>query len=249
MNDLKDLIQEALASGALSDETLVALLEEKRTLDLGVAKFDLSREERTGFPEVIYGKEKSVEELRTILEGLQGREFPVLVTKLSQEKYEALLPLEGAQYHHRAELLTLGALPKTREEGVLICAAGTSDRGIAEEAALTLEAHGISPKRLYDVGVAGLHRLLSQEKALQEAKVILVVAGMEGALLSVVTGLVKAPVIGIPTSVGYGASFQGLAALLAMLNSCAAGSAVVNIDNGFGAAQMALRILNEKKRP
>lgn len=221
--------------------------EFERTLDLGIARLDVGRRARTGLPEAIYAEGKTAEELSTILAALRGNGELVLVTRLSEKKYAALEDFEDLHYHPRAQLLTMGPLPETEDAGIVICAAGTSDLAVAEEAALTLEAFGFLPTRLYDIGVAGLHRLLRTKEILEKANIILVVAGMEGALLSVVTGLVHAPVIGIPTSVGYGASFHGLAALLSMLNSCAPGSAIVNIDNGFGAAHMAIRILNSKK--
>jgi pyridinium-3,5-biscarboxylic acid mononucleotide synthase len=205
------------------------------------ARIDHHRSLRCGFPEVIYGSGKTPQQIVSILHSMMKKNGLALVTRVGTEHYEAIrAEFPAAVYHPSARVITLrqkfeGApLP-----GVLVISAGTADIPVAEEAAITAEMTGSQVERLYDVGVAGLHRLLDKTRQLQQANVIVVAAGMEGALASVVGGLVSAPVIALPTSIGYGASFNGLAALLAMLNTCAPGVAVVNIDNGFGAGYMA----------
>ncbi len=206
--------------------------------DLGFAKIDHHRSLRQGFPEVIMGEGKATAEIAAIARALRRRRANVLITRLSPEKMTKLKnQIRGLRYHARARAATWLEKPirKTGRGPVLVISAGTSDIAVAEEAALTAEMMGNRVDRLYDVGVAGLHRLLDHRAKLFSASVLIVVAGMEGALPSVVGGLVDKPVIAVPTSVGYGASFNGLAALLGMLNSCAAGVTVVNIDNGFGA--------------
>ena len=205
------------------------------------ARIDHHRNLRCGFPEVIFGSGKSAEQILQILHNMQGKAAQILVTRVGEEIYQAVqAEFPQSIYHARARAITLGQVPEAeRLPGVLVVCAGTADIPVAEEAALTAEMTGSQVERLYDVGVAGLHRLLDQTQKLQQANAIVVAAGMEGALASVVGGLVSAPVIAVPTSVGYGASFNGLAALLAMLNTCAPGVAVVNIDNGFGAGYMA----------
>jgi pyridinium-3,5-biscarboxylic acid mononucleotide synthase len=212
--------------------------------DLGFARVDTHRQIRQGFPEVILGSGKPPARIAAIAERIVARGQALLVTRTSPEAYAAVRAVvPGAEYHEEARVITLkqGAVAPGRGS-VLIACAGTSDLPVAEEAAITAELMGNTIDRLYDVGVAGIHRLLSERTRLQSAHVVIVVAGMEGALPSVVAGLIEAPVIAVPTSVGYGASFGGIAALLGMLNSCANGVAVVNIDNGFGAACMASAI-------
>ena len=209
--------------------------------DLGFARVDTHREVRQGFPEVILGLGKTPAQIATIAARIVASGQALLVTRADAPAYEAVLAVvPAAAYHAQARAITLaqGEIPAGHGT-VLIACAGTSDLGVAEEAAVTAELMGNTVDRLYDVGVAGIHRLLSEHRRLQEARVVIVVAGMEGALPSVVAGLVQVPVIAVPTSVGYGASFHGIAALLGMLNSCASGVATVNIDNGFGAAAMA----------
>jgi len=212
---------------------------------------DHQRQLRTGIPEVIYGASKTAEQIIDIARALVKQHCPVLATRVSRDKAEIVInSLPDFQYSDMAQMLYVpSALCETskRRGTVLVICAGTSDIPVAEEASLTAKSFGNPVTRLYDVGVAGLHRLLSRQKELRNAAVIIVAAGMEGALPSVVGGLVSCPVIAVPTSVGYGASFGGIAALLGMLNSCAPGVAVVNIDNGFGAACMADAInrLNE----
>ena len=209
--------------------------------DLGFARVDTHRALRQGFPEVILGLGKSPAQIAAIAERIVARDQSLLVTRAQAEAYEAVKAVvPGAIYHADARAITFaqGEVP-VGNGTILIACAGTSDLSVAEEAAVTAELMGNRIDRLYDVGVAGLHRLLSAQARLQDAQAIVVVAGMEGALPSVVAGLVSVPVIAVPTSVGYGASFGGVAALLGMLNSCSNGVAVVNIDNGFGGACMA----------
>jgi NCAIR mutase (PurE)-related protein len=199
---------------------------------------DTHRELRQGFPEVILGLGKTPAQIAAIAERIVAHGQALLVTRAEPEAYDAVAArLPSATYHRVARAITLAQGDVSAGKGtILVTCAGTSDLPVAEEAAVTAEVMGNTVGRLYDVGVAGLHRLLAEQAQLDSARVIVVVAGMEGALPSVVAGLVKVPVIAVPTSVGYGASFGGVAALLGMLNSCANGVSVVNIDNGFGAA-------------
>jgi NCAIR mutase (PurE)-related protein len=206
--------------------------------DLGFAKVDHHRSTRQGFPEVVLGEGKEPEHIAAIVNALRRARSNVLVTRLSTEKMARIKRLvRGLEYHPTARAATWSAQPiRVVGKGtVLVVCAGTSDIPVAEEAAVTAAMMGNQVERLYDVGVAGIHRLLENRPKLDAAAVLIVVAGMEGALPSVVAGLIDKPVIAVPTSVGYGASFHGIAALLGMLNSCAAGVTVVNIDNGFGA--------------
>ena len=213
--------------------------------DLGFAKIDHHRSLRTGFPEVVLGKGKKPEQVAAIVASLTGRGHPVLVTKTDLLAYEAVVQqTPEADYNELAGAIVVPS-PRSAasREGVLVVTAGTADLPVAEEACLTAELMGTRVTRINDVGVAGLHRVMDALPAVQEAKVIILVAGMEAALVSVVAGLVSVPVVAVPTSVGYGSSFEGLAALLGMLNSCSPGVAVVNIDNGFGAGYLAAQIL------
>ncbi len=210
--------------------------------DLGFAKLDSHRDLRRGFPEVILCLGKSPERIVEIARRMSESHRLVLATRASPDVSERLRKsLDGKRvtYHEKAAIVSIGTPPKATRGSVLVVTAGTSDIPVAEEAGVTAELMGCKVTRLYDVGVAGVHRVLDRRDLLQKAKVIIVVAGMEGALPSVVAGLVQAPVIAVPTSVGYGASFDGMAALLGMMNSCAPGVAVVNIDNGFGAGYLA----------
>ena len=218
--------------------------------DIGFAKLDLSRETRTGQPETIYAAGKTNEQLLSILQTFHKKGISVLATRCSQFQYEYVKKCLPVKYDEISSVLTLGENKWHLNGKISVCAAGTADLKVAEEAALTAEFFGANVVRHYDVGISGLHRLLSKIDEIRTADVIIAVAGMEGALASVISGLVKAPVIAVPTSVGYGASFHGLSALLTMLNSCAEGISVVNIDNGFGAAVQACRILRllEKKQ-
>jgi pyridinium-3,5-biscarboxylic acid mononucleotide synthase len=228
-------------SGTITTDSAVEQLKDLsfETVE-NYARLDHQRALRTGFPEVIFAQGKTPEQVVTIFQRLMQRNQRVLATRVSADMYAQIgVQLPEATYHPLARVLMLDRSNKPRIPGVLVATGGTADLPVAEEAAMTAELMGSEVERLYDVGVAGLHRLLSQNEKLQRAKVIVAVAGMEGALASVITGLVAVPVISVPTSVGYGASFNGLAALLAMLNSCASGMAVVNIDNGFGAGYFA----------
>jgi len=213
--------------------------------DLGFAKVDTHRSVRRGFPEVVYCPGKSDAQIVSIVRRLAADSKVVLATRATARTFRAVrAALRGKPiaFDDAARLIVVGSLPRKRVGRVLVVTAGTSDLPVAQEAALTAEAMGARVERLTDVGVAGVHRLLKHRQTLEKANVIVVVAGMEGALPSVVSGLVDRPVIAVPTSVGYGASFDGLAALLAMMNACSPGVAVVNIDNGFGAGYLAARI-------
>ncbi|WP_201318099.1 nickel pincer cofactor biosynthesis protein LarB [Paenibacillus sp. EPM92] len=222
---------------------------------LGYAQLDLHRAERTGFPEVIYGEGKSAEQIAAIMERLSAHSDRVLATRVSADKAAAVLErFPGAVYRAEARALTWlrgGQTPDASGTApyIAVVCAGTSDVPVAEEAAVTAECFGTRVERVYDVGVAGIHRLFRRLPLIRGADAVVVVAGMEGALASVLGGLVAVPVIAVPTSIGYGASFQGVAALLSMLNACAPGISVVNIDNGFGAGyNAALIIKNQTKR-
>ncbi|MCR4798127.1 MAG: nickel pincer cofactor biosynthesis protein LarB [Lachnospiraceae bacterium] len=225
------------------DELYESIQKGESSVDIGYANIDLSREKRSGAPEVIYGAGKTAAQIIGILHAMRQNGIEsVLATRVDAEK-AALIKNEFHHdfiYHEDAAIGILGTVKKPDGVGkIAVLAAGTSDLKVAEEAALTAEYLGNEVLRLYDVGVAGLHRLLARKDELLQARVVIAVAGMEGALASVVGGLVSVPVIAVPTSVGYGASFGGISALLAMLNSCASGVSVVNIDNGFGAAYQA----------
>ncbi len=235
---------ERVARGDESVDGAVAALRSLPYEDLGFATLDHHRTLRWGFPEVIFCAGKTPEQVATIAARLAERGPRVLGTRASREQYEAArFFLPDLHYHELARCLWLDRTPNApRHAGVVVVAAGTSDMPVLEEAVLTLELMGHAAHRIVDVGVAGLHRLLPHIPTIQSANVVVAVAGMEGALVSVVGGLTAAPVIAVPTSVGYGASFGGVAALLAMLNSCASGVAVVNIDNGYGAGHMAALI-------
>jgi len=239
-----------LAAGRLTAEEGLAALRDFPTEDLGFARLDHHRLLRQGLPEVVYGAGKTAEQIVTIVARLKRHGHPVLVTRLDQDTARACgTDLDAGhevpgRYDALSRTWSWTPLPvEPRGEGLVVVAcAGTSDLPVSEEAAITAEMFGNRVERLTDVGVAGLHRLLERADVLRRARVIIAVAGMEGALPSVIAGLVACPVVAVPTSVGYGASLGGLAALLAMLNSCAAGVTVVNIDNGFGAAVAATQI-------
>ncbi len=208
-------------------------------------RVDHARAERTSLPEVIYGASKTREQIERIARELYARAGFALATRVAPADGDALaLALPDARYDATSRVLRCGALPRTTHRIAVACA-GTSDLPVAQEASETLDAFGHDVLRAYDVGVAGVHRTLAVKDDLDACRVVIVVAGMEGALASVVAGLVKPPVVAVPTSVGYGASFEGLAALLAMLNSCAPGVSVVNIDNGFGGACVAHKIVSQ----
>ncbi len=232
---------EQVQSGQLSvDEALIKLKTEPFE-DIGYAKVDLHRKIRQGAAEVIYGSGKTSEQIGGIIDVMKknGQET-ILITRLSKEKADEINMKHPLTYYEEAKLGRIGGMPTPDGIGrIVVATGGTSDIPVAEEAALTAQILGNEVVRLYDVGVAGLHRLLSHMEEIMSASVIIAIAGMEGALASVIGGLADCPVIAVPTSVGYGASFQGLSALLSMLNSCASGVSVVNIDNGFGAGYLA----------
>jgi NCAIR mutase (PurE)-related protein len=243
-HELRDLLR-GVADGAVAPSTaeqqLIDAIKAEPFTDLGFARVDHHRAIRHGFPEVVLGLGKTPAQIAGIAAEIVRRGSTLLVTRAVAEAYAAVRhTVPDAEYHADARIICLRQGDIVRGKGVvLIAAAGTSDLPVAEEAALTAELMGNDIDRLYDVGVAGIHRLLVERARLNAARVIIVVAGMEGALPSVVSGLVAVPVIAVPTSIGYGASFGGVAALLGMLNSCASGVSVVNIDNGFGAANIA----------
>ena len=230
-----------IAAGTVSPQEGAEQLRFMPFEDIGFARIDHHRGLRQGVPEVIFCQGKTVDQIQQIGERILNHQSNLLATRISPEAAEALLALTPqAEYNAMARTVVVQQEERTPTTGiVLVAAAGTSDLPVAEEAVVTARALGSTVETVYDVGVAGLHRLLATHERLFAARVIVVVAGMEGALASVVGGLVDKPVIAVPTSVGYGASFGGLAALLAMLNSCASGVSVVNIDNGFGAGYMA----------
>jgi len=237
-------ILKKVREGTVSPEEALLKLRVEPFEDLGYAKVDHHRELRQGVPEVIYGEGKTTEQITGIVKAMldKGQKL-ILVTRLSSVAAEAIEKNFSMQYHQTARIGIIGKIPEPNGIGkIVVATGGTSDMPVAEEAAVTAEALGNEVVRLYDVGVAGLHRLLSRLDAVMDAQVIISIAGMEGALTSVIGGLTDCPVIGVPTSVGYGASFNGLAALLSMLNSCASGVSVVNIDNGFGAGYLASMI-------
>jgi len=241
---LKDLL-DRVASGTVDTASalgqLVEAFQAQPFEDLGFARVDHHRSIRQGFPEVILGLGKTPDQIAAIAEKIVDHGSTLLVTRATPAAFDAVRAVVPAiTYHAVASLITLRQQDVAPGKGTIaIAAAGTADLPVAEEAAITAELMGNSVERIYDVGVAGLHRLLGARPRLAAARVIIVVAGMEGALPSVVSGLVSVPVIAVPTSIGYGASFGGVAALLGMLNSCASGVSVVNIDNGFGAGNIA----------
>ena len=241
---LKDLLDRVARGDADPAEALEQLVEAFRAQpfeDIGFARIDHHRSIRQGFPEVILGLGKTPAQIAAIAKQIVGRGSTLLVTRASPEAFAAVRDVApDATYHDAACVITLRQPDIAPGKGtIVVAAAGTADLPVAEEAAVTAELMGNCVERIYDVGVAGLHRLLGERARLAAARAIVVVAGMEGALPSVVAGLVSVPVIGVPTSIGYGASFGGVAALLGMLNSCASGVSVVNIDNGFGAGNIA----------
>ncbi len=243
MSELEKILK-TLKDGELSVEEAVIKIKTQPFDDLGYAKVDLQRKIRQGTAEVIYGAGKSAEEIIGIINSMQSSsQNTVLITRLSQENADEISKQITINYDSVSRIAYTGEKAKADGIGkIVVVTGGTSDIPVAEEAALTAEILGNDVVRLYDVGVAGIHRLLSNKEYIMSASVIIAVAGMEGALASVVGGLAECPIIAVPTSVGYGASFGGLSALLSMLNSCASGVSVVNIDNGFGAGFLASRI-------
>lgn len=249
MEDMKKMLEQ-VAAGTLSVEEAVLKLKKEPFEaagfdELGFAKLDTHRKLRQGAAEVIYGAGKTAEQIAGIMEAMRKRgQEVILITRLEEAKSQTVQELfsdaAGFQYFQDAKIGLYGRMPEPDGTGTIVVATGgTSDIPVAEEAALTAEALGNRVERLYDVGVAGLHRLMAHMDSIMNARVIIAIAGMEGALASVIGGLADCPVIAVPTSVGYGASFHGISALLSMLNSCASGVSVVNIDNGFGAGYLA----------
>ncbi len=245
---LKNLLTR-VKQGTLNIDEAMDILKGLPFEDLGFAKIDHHRCLRTGFPEVVFCQGKQYEQVVSIIEKLLPACKNILATRADAEVFTAVNKLyPEAKYHNLARCITIEREPWPKfQSPILVISAGTADIPVAEEASVTAEIMGHTVNRLYDVGVAGIHRLIHYKSLINNAGVIIVVAGMEGALASVVCGLVDVPVVSVPTSIGYGASFNGLAALLSMLNSCAAGMAVVNIDNGFGAAAMAASIIRLKE--
>ena len=237
---IRKILEEHKAGGLSSDDAL-RRLQSLPFEDLGFANIDHHRSLRQGFPEVIFGQGKTVEQVGRIVESMHKHDHNILITRSSAAQFERVKQIAAeAEFHEGARAVTVLKNQKTYGKGtVMVVSAGTSDMPVAEEAVVTLRVMGNTVDSLYDVGVSGLHRLLDRRERLAAARVLIVVAGMEGALPSVVGGLVAVPVIAVPTSIGYGASFNGMAALLSMLNSCASNVTVVNIDNGYGAAVVA----------
>ena len=243
MNDTRKTL-EALARGEISVDDALTSIKTEPFEDIGYSMVDLHRKVMQGAPEVIYGESKTAEQITGIVDVMVERgQMPILVTRIDAEKAEDLASHHDIFYSKAARIAVIGEKPEPDGIGkIVIATGGTSDIPVAEEAAITAETLGNEVIRLYDVGVAGIHRLLAHKEYITQASVIIAIAGMEGALASVVGGLADCPVIAVPTSVGYGAAFGGLSAMLSMLNSCASGVACVNIDNGFGAGYIASQI-------
>ncbi len=243
-------VLEAVRDGSLTVEQALMKLRSAPFEDIGFAKVDLHRKIRQGVPEVIYGAGKTPEQIIGIIDSMKKNgQDRILITRINEEAAEKISAAHAISFNKNARLAFCGELPPADGIGkIAVCTGGTSDIPVAEEAALTAEFLGNSVERLYDVGVSGLHRLLAHKETIMNASVIIAIAGMEGALASVIGGLADCPVIAVPTSVGYGASFGGLSALLSMLNSCASGVTVVNIDNGFGAGYFASMVNHMDRR-
>ena len=246
------VLLDEVATGGLSTEVALERLAELPFADLGFARLDLHRELRNGLPEAVYAEGKALGDLVAISKRLAEAHGRLLVTRLAAEPAAAVVQeVPGSTYHARARVLTLGGpSPQESEQArgtIAVLAAGTSDLPVAEEAAVCATWFGANVETCYDVGIAGLHRLLANLPAIRRADAVIAVAGMDGALPTVVAGLTAAPVVAVPTSVGYGAAFGGLAPLLTMLNGCAPGVGVVNIDNGYGAAVLAHRIASRRR--
>ena len=244
MNSQAKQILEAVAEGRMSADEALLKLKTEPFEDIGFAKVDLHRSLRQGASEVIYGAGKTPAQISSILQTMKANgQERVIITRLSSEAARTIAETENIEYYPEAKIALLGGMPAPDGIGnIVVATGGTSDIPVAQEAAVTAEALGNKVVRLYDVGVSGLHRLLSHSDEIMTASVIIAIAGMEGALASVIGGLADCPVIAVPTSVGYGAAFEGVTALLSMLNSCASGVSVVNIDNGFGAGYLASMI-------
>ena len=243
---LRELLNN-VKNGNVSVEDALSDLKKLPFEDIGFAKIDHHRNIRNGFPEVIYSEGKTIEQIKEIVKKLIEKNNNIMATRADYSVYEGIKEISGdAVYYERARIVVVKKKEILKSKKIIaVVSAGTSDIPVAEEAAVTCEVMGNVVERVYDVGVAGIHRLFAKSDVIMKANVLVVVAGMEGALASVVSGLVDRPVIAVPTSVGYGASFKGLSALLTMLNSCATGIGVVNIDNGFGAGYLAAIINRE----
>jgi NCAIR mutase (PurE)-related protein len=242
-SEAKEILRKFRA-GEIDEAAVLAAFETPNVADLGFAQVDLQRGVRTGFPEVIFGAGKTPEQVAKIAEQILGREDRLLITRITPTHFAEVTKIASDATHHplaRCITVTRNERPN-RPGAIAVVCAGTSDLPVAEEAAITAEVMGNAVARISDVGVAGLHRLLGRIEEIRRANVVIVVAGMEGALPSVVAGLVDRPIVAVPTSIGYGANFGGLSALLTMLNSCGSGVTVVNIDNGFGAGFAASQI-------
>ena len=237
-------ILEAVSKGEMSVDDALMQIKTEPFVDIDYAKVDTHRKHRQGMPEVIYGEGKTPEQISGIINTMkENGEEQILITRFSEASADEVRKSHEFTYFDKARIGFIGAVPGKNGIGkIVVATGGTSDIPVAEEAAVTAECFGNEVVRLYDVGVAGIHRLMSHKEEIMSASVIIAIAGMEGALASVIGGLADAPVIAVPTSVGYGASFEGLSALLSMLNSCASGVSVVNIDNGFGAGYLASMI-------
>lgn len=241
--EIKKLLQE-VSQGRISPDEAYQTLRDMPYRDLGFAKIDNHREMRTGYPEVIFCSGKTVEQVRDIVAFMLTKDNNILATRATPEMFEAVKGIYNeAVYHPLARTITIKKKePEIPSSYIAVVTAGTSDIPVAEEAAITAEIFGNRVERIFDVGVAGIHRLVDNLPRIRNARIVVVIAGMEGALPSIVAGLISRPVIAVPTSIGYGANFQGLSALLGMLTSCSSGIAVVNIDNGFGAGFFASMI-------
>ncbi|WP_010271448.1 nickel pincer cofactor biosynthesis protein LarB [Paenibacillus senegalensis] len=245
MNELEALLQKVKNGDMEIDQAAAQItkhLQDQSVADLGFAQIDTEREQRVGFPEVVFGEGKTPEQIILIMQRMMQNSDRILATRIDPNKADLILAeLPQVTYHPTARAITWFKRPllKVHDGYIAVVCAGTSDMPVAEEAAITAEVMGNHVERIYDVGVAGIHRLFRRLDVIRKANAIVVAAGMEGALTSVIGGLVSKPVIAVPTSIGYGASFQGMSALLTMLNSCAPGISVVNIDNGFGAGYYA----------
>lgn len=236
-------VLEAVKENRLTVEEAVEELKQSSYENMGYARVDLNRELRTGFPEVIFCQGKTVEQARLIFEKLYEKNGLVLATRASREQFEAVKALvPEAEYHEAARAITAVKTDRRPSGLVAVCTGGTADIPVAEEAAVTAEMCGAKVERIYDIGISGLHRLLDALPQIRRANAVVAIAGMEGALASVLAGQIDKPVVAVPTSVGYGANFGGLSALMTMINSCATGIGVVNIDNGFGGGYLAAQI-------
>lgn len=242
LDNMRELLNK-VKKGDISVEEGVEKLKDLPYKDLGYAKIDNHREIRVGYPEIIYCAGKTVEQVKGIIKFMDEKDNNILATRASEEMYEAVKEIcPKVLYNELAKTITIAKNKELTDTYIAIVTAGTSDLPVAEEAAVTAQIFGNKVVKVVDVGVAGIHRLFDKIDLIRQAKVVIVIAGMEGALASVVGGLVDKPIIAVPTSIGYGANFGGLSALLSMLNSCASGVSVVNIDNGFGAGYIASMI-------